>query len=136
MAKPLKILVFEDDPALTKLLSVTLEQKGHHVEIYNNPTVCPVYVDHEKGCPKNEPCADVIITDLMMPHMNGVDFLMLQRQRGCKALDANKAIITGASISNEMIECIDVLGCKLFMKPFRLYDFIAWIDECAERLDS
>ena len=134
MTRPLKIIVFEDDSALTKLLTVTLEQKGHTVEVFNNPTVCPVYRDHESECPEDKPCADVIVSDLMMPQMSGSEFLLLQRKRGCKALDSNKAIITGAAISDEMQMTIEALGCKLFHKPFRISDFMDWIEECGERL--
>jgi len=136
LKKHLKIIVFEDDPTLTKLLTVTLQQKGHIVEVYNNPTMCPVFQDHENNCPMGKPCADVIITDQMMPKMTGIDFLILQRKRGCQALDANKAIITGAAINDDTLQEIEGLGCKLFRKPFRISELCDWVEECAERLSQ
>lgn len=135
MSKPLKILLFEDDPTISLLLQVTLEQRGHSVQMFDNPTVCPVFEGHDKGCPKEKPCADIVITDNMMPNISGIDFLVMQRERGCKAQDVNKAIITGATLSKEALAKIESLGCKLFKKPFRISEFMAWIAQCEKRME-
>ena len=132
--KQLRIIVLENDPTLARLLQLSLENKGHLVDIFNNPEACPIFKTHEKECPQDDPCADVIITDLMMPNISGIDFLSTQRLRGCKAPDANKAIISGAAITEEQQNAIDELGCKFFKKPFRLIELVQWVDECAERV--
>lgn len=134
MKKALRIIIFEDDPSLTKLLFLTLTKEGHSVQTFNDPTACPVYKDHGKECPKDKACADVIITDLMMPNMTGIDFLLLQRERGCKAQDHNKALISGAALTEETKRTINELGCKFFKKPFKISELIAWVDECAKRV--
>ena len=136
MKKQLKILLLEDDPTLTKLLQVTLEKKGHHVMLFANPTVCPVFTEHAEKCTTGKPCADVIITDQMMPYMTGLEFYQLQRERGCKAHDNNKALITGANITPEILKLIEDLGCKYFKKPFKVSDLVAWVDECSERVED
>ena len=132
--KQLRIIVLENDPTLAGLLQLSLENKGHTVKVFDNPEACPIFKKHEQKCPKDDPCADVIITDLMMPNISGIDFLTIQRRRGCKAPDANKAIISGAAISEEQQKAIDELGCKFFKKPFRLIELVQWVDECAKRV--
>lgn len=64
-------------------------------------------------------CADIIITDLRMPVMNGDEFLEIQSQRGCKLDIGNKAIISGVIDENSMHKIEDV-GCHLIRKPFKL----------------
>jgi CheY-like chemotaxis protein len=136
MAKKLRIFIFEDDPALGTLLKQVLVHKGHDVHVFTDPTTCPVYHNHETECPKNSPCADVIISDHMMPNMTGIDFLKLQRMRGCKALDKNKALITGSAIHADLKISIAELECHYIQKPFRVADILMWVDECAERVKS
>jgi CheY-like chemotaxis protein len=132
--KKLRIIIFEDDSALASLLKHVLMQKGHDVLVFPDPTACPVYTVHETVCQRKTPCADVIISDHMMPNMSGIDFFKLQRKRGCKALDANKALITGAAISDYMKHAVDELGCHFIKKPFKVAKIVEWVGECAERV--
>ena len=132
--KKLRIIIFEDDQSLANLIKLVLLQKGHDVQVFSDPTLCPVYRDHDTECPKSAPCADVIISDHMMPNMTGLDFLKLQRMRGCKAPDENKALITGSAMHADLKNAIDELGCHYIKKPFKIVEIIKWVDECAERV--
>lgn len=131
----MKILVFEDDQSLANLLKVTLVKKGHDVSVFSDPTACPVYLNHEAICPRETPCADVVISDYKMPNMTGLDFYKLQRCRGCKALDKNKALITGSKITDALKKEIEDLGCHYIKKPFRITEVTEWVDSCEERLN-
>lgn len=134
--KKLKIIVFEDDPALANLIKQVLIPHGHDVHVFSDPTVCPIYRDHKVECPKKSQCADVIITDHMMPNMSGLDFLKFQRMRGCKALDANKALITGSKMHADLKHGIDELGCHYIKKPFKIAEIVKWVGECSERIEA
>ena len=135
-SKKLKIVIFEDDPALAALLKQELLHKGHDVSTFSEPTACPVYRDHETQCPRDSPCADVIISDHMMPNMTGIDFLKFQRMRGCKALDENKALITGSVLDADLKAAIGELGCHYIKKPFKVAEILSWVDECAARVNG
>ncbi|MBW2690329.1 MAG: response regulator [Deltaproteobacteria bacterium] len=130
----MRIIIIEDDQTLATLIKNLLFIKGHEVQVFSDPTVWPIYKDHEPQCPKNSSCADVIISDHLMPNMTGIDFFKLQRLRGCNVLDANKALVTGSDIDDGLKNDIEELGCHYICKPFRVSEIIKWIDECAERL--
>jgi CheY-like chemotaxis protein len=131
----LRIFIFDDDPAITRLLQIMLSHKGHHVRTFPNPTACPVYNRTACTCPQDLPCADVIITDIMMPHMSGIDMLALQKAHGCKALAANKALLS-ASVNAEIQQAAADLGCHFLKKPFRINEVLDWLEECAQRLPA
>lgn len=132
MTAKLRVLLLEDDPSLSALLKTVLSKRGHQVMAFTDPTACPVFVNPECKCPQEFPCADVVISDITMPNMTGVEFFKLQRERGCKALDANKALMSAANQEN--LAAVDELGCHFFKKPFRLAEIISWVDECATRV--
>lgn len=129
----LKAIVIEDDVALANLLEHTLRASGYQVRTFRDPTVCPVFGDLGRDCPLSAACADVLITDVMMPNMNGLTLLRLQQCRGCKLLAANKALIS-ATTSAEIQEAVADLGCHFFKKPFPLATLKDWLGECRRRL--
>ncbi len=132
-AKNLHITIYEDDPAIGSMFRLVLSNKGHEVQTYTDPTSCTAYLDNKAGCQRETPCADVIISDLNMPNMTGIEFLSLQKSRGCRVPSMNKAIITGAAMNQDMAETIESLGCKLFKKPFKLAELLQWIERCSTR---
>ncbi len=132
--KKLRIIIFEDDKSLASLIKQVLLLKDHDVQAFSDPTACPIYRDNKIECPKSVPCADVIISDHMMPNMTGLDFLKLQKLRGFKAQNQNKALITGSAMHADSKHAIDELGCHYIKKPFRVAEVLRWVDECAERL--
>ena len=133
-----KILVFDTENSLRQLLRVFLSHQGHEVQIFRDPSVCPIYrnlLNEQCCCPREKPCADVVIMDIDMPNINALDFLKLQRQRGCKALDANKAVMSD-SRSSVVDRAVAEFGCHHIIKPFRLGEIKAWVTACAERLTA
>jgi CheY-like chemotaxis protein len=131
--KSLRIVIFDDDPAITRLLSLVLTNKGHDVITFQDPSYCQIYPDNQCECPQEFPCADVVISDIMMPNMNGIDLLRLQRDMGCKALPGNKALMSAKSDSIQKA-AVEELGCHFIRKPFRLDDICNWVEQCAQRV--
>lgn len=129
----LRVIIFEDDQAFSDLLRKVIQGFGHDVLAFPDPTVCPSYRSLNGWCRKTSPCADVLITDNMMPHMTGLEFLKLQRTCGCKAMDANKALMSAAS-TPEQENDVATLGCKFFKKPFRIADLQQWLQDCEARV--
>ncbi len=133
--KKLRIIIIDDDPAISLLLKTALKKQGHHVLTFPDPTACPCPVLKKEicFCPQEFPCADIVISDIVMPNMSGIDFFKRQREGGCKAPDVNKALIS-ATANKEHFDAIEELGCNFFKKPFKLVEIVKWIDECAKRI--
>ena len=131
--KKLRIIIFDDDSNIRSMLELALSAMGHQVLTYENPTICKVYSKSDSQCPQEFPCADMVITDNMMPKMSGVDYLMLMNERGCKIKMTNKALIS-AGLTDEQVKYVESLGCRYFRKPFKLSELTAWVKKCAENI--
>ena len=68
-----------------------------------------------------------------MPHVTDIDFFRLLKKRGCKAPDANKALIS-ATVTSAQEVAVEELGYHSFQKHFTFTEVIKWLDDCAERL--
>ncbi|WP_020674998.1 response regulator [Geopsychrobacter electrodiphilus] len=123
-----RIIVFEDDEASRRLMTILLEQRGYEVISAADPTICPLYSDREKPCPHVDACGDILLTDNRMPNMTGLEFVETQSQRGCKGIIQNKAVISGTWSSKEC-EQAEKLGCKMFYKPVCISEIFEWIEE-------
>ena len=105
----LRAFVFDDNDMLRKTISSVLESRGYEVFSYSEPLLCPVYL--ARKCPHDYPCVDVLITDLRMPNMTGLDFIENQMAKGCKGMVKNKAVMSGAW-TEVQLEQAKRLGCK------------------------
>lgn len=71
-----KILVVEDEVVIALAASLTLEEAGFQVI---------AAADGESGLAKaRRDCPDAIVTDFMMPRMDGVAMVRALRNEGCK----------------------------------------------------
>ena len=133
ISKKLRVIVFEDNQAVSDLFKKMLQGFGHHVRTFSDPTV--FHACKDLGCeyPEDFPCADALIVDIMMPNMSGIEFLKLQRERGCKILHENKALMSAVT-SPQQQAAVEEFGCHFFKKPFRLSEVKKWLEGCAERI--
>ena len=69
-----KIAIIEDDPVISQMYRMKFEADGFDVQLANNGKIGVVLV--EKFHP------DIILMDLQMPEMNGVDALKVIRKNG------------------------------------------------------
>jgi len=130
LQRPIKVVVYEDDPHLALMLEKMIQSFGYAISVYPDPSGCPVYNSPHDTCPKNTPCADIMIVNYRIPLLNGVELLEQQRQRGCKIHIENKAIMS-TSVNSEQKKAIEALGCHFFSKPFRREELKTWLDTCA-----
>jgi CheY-like chemotaxis protein len=114
-SKKLRVIVFEDNQALSDLFKKILQGFGHHVHTFSDPTVFHVCRDPECEHHEDFPCADALIVDIMMPNMTGIEFLKLQRERGCKILPENKALMSAVTSSQQQA-AVEEFGCHFFKK--------------------
>ena len=132
-SKKLRVIVFEDNQAVSDLFKKMLQGFGHHVLTFSDPTVFHVCRDPECEYHEDSSCADALIVDIMMPNMNGIEFLKLQRERGCNILHDNKALMSAVT-SPQQQAAVEEFGCHFFKKPFKISEVKKWLEECAERI--
>ncbi len=103
----LDILVVEDNQSFCEILSYGLRAKGHSVTSYPNAKAACDHLGQEN--------IDLIISDIKMPGMNGIEFLhRVRRSRP----EIPVILITGFSNIIEIQEAYE-LGAKGFLsKPF------------------
>jgi CheY-like chemotaxis protein len=129
----IKVIVFDDDPHILKLLTLIVNKRGYEAMNYREPTLCPLYGNSTCNCPRETPCADIIITDNHMPNMTGLEFIRQQQLRECKGLVKYKAVMSG-SWAPEELELANSLGCKIFTKPVCINDLYNWMEECEKMI--
>ena len=124
-----RVLVFDDDEVIRKILWMFFDDRGYEIFTFPHPKSCDLANIKSCECPVSYACTDIILTDLNMPFMKGLDFLDLQLQKGCKV--KHMALMSG-DIDNEARERAKKLGIKVFEKPFSIGVIKDWI-ETAEK---
>lgn len=125
--KKLKVIIFENDQILLNRFKAMFDFKGHDVLSYTDPAVCPLFANPQCNCPKDSPCADILIAGVKVGTMSGIEFFQNQRKKGCKASDRNKLLL-GGDLTPEQQTIINNLGCGFIKKPFNEYEVAEWIE--------
>jgi len=109
------ILVIEDDEFFTELLQELLQQDGHKVSLATDGAKALQLLAIQR--------LDLIITDILMPNMDGVELIMVLAKQGNRipiiAMSGGRR-----SISSEFsLESAKLLGVKTTLtKPFTQTD--------------
>lgn len=104
------ILVLDDDHEILELVRRVLEREGYAVVTTHDPREALSLIA------EREPC--LIVADLMLPHMDGEDFLRnLERQ----SADHPPVVIVSASAAREEIAARTSAKAVL-AKPFQIED--------------
>lgn len=127
-----RAIVLEDNELLRALIYDMLKERGYEVYASSEPLFCPLYLDCECPCPVEHVCTTIIITDINMPNMTGLEFIEHQKSNGCKV--QNVAVMSGRW-TDEVLEHAKRLGCHTFNKPFKTDEIRKWLDTCENKLD-
>ena len=108
------ILIIDDEEPIRALLRTALEAAGHEVMGAANGRVGLALYRHRP--------ADLVITDIVMPELNGLDMLLeLTRE----FLHAKVIAISGAGEEKNVLDVAKLLGARqTFQKPFSMPQFL------------
>jgi len=99
-----KVWLIDDDETLLEMTSAILNSAGMVVHAFSDPGIA--IRSFEKGC------ADLLITDIQMPNINGVEVLK-------QILIKNGGQITAIAVSGKVLEENELAGFSAFVqKPF------------------
>lgn len=119
-----KILVLDDETIVTKTLKTLLKLEGYsNVYEFNSPETALEWL-------KNNQCA-VIISDFIMPNMNGIEFLIKAKELN---KEATQILLTGYADKENAIKAINEVGIfKYIEKPWNNDDLVLNIKNGIER---
>ena len=113
------ILIIDDEEPIRALLRTTLEAAGYEVTEAANGRIGLALYRHKP--------TDLVITDLLMPELNGLD-MILELTRSF--LDAKVIAISGGGGEENVLDLAKLLGARrTFQKPFsipRLLDAVRY----------
>lgn len=123
--KNLKLLIVEDETKLSKLLKEAMSDYFETIILANNG---------EEGIKKfkiNKP--DIIITDIMMPKMDG-----LEMTTEVKKIDEDIPIVILSAFSDtaKLLKAIDLGISKYFIKPFDPDDLVEYLSTLAQKINK
>ena len=127
-----RTILCEDNESVREILNFMLQERGHEVFSYKDAGDCPL--SSYSGCKCNHMkfCSDLIISDVSMPNVNGLEFVENLRKNGCKI--KNIALVSGFW-TEKNISKAKGLGCAVFHKPVAPEELFEWIDTCEKGID-
>jgi two-component system KDP operon response regulator KdpE len=110
---PGRILVIDDEPQITRVLRAALSAQGYDVRTANDP---------EEGLQvfRDWP-PDLIVTDLMMPGMSGVEVTRAIRARSATPV----LILSVRDHERSKVEALDAGADDYVTKPFSIQELLA-----------
>ena len=128
-----RILVFDDHQEILNLLKAVLDSRGgYEVLTYPHPGACPIFDNESCSCLDGQSCTDIILTDINMPVMRGIDFIEKQIEKGCQC--RHLALMSGDYTLDDMQRASE-LGLKFFKKPFAIADVFDWLDTREQKIN-
>ena len=119
-----RILVVDDEPQITRVLRTTLSSRGYDLRVANDgETALEIMKDWSP---------DLVITDLVMPQMNGLEL--------CKRIrSASKLPIIVLSVKGEertKVQALDAGADDYVTKPFGINELMARVRASLRRLPA
>lgn len=116
-----RILVIDDDLAIRVLLQAVLKRMKFDVDLAEDGAVGLDKLQHDGGF-------DLVLLDLMMPRLNGYEFI---EQIGQRYPEHRPHIIVFTAAGKRGVDKIPADAvCSSILKPFDLDKFIEIISEC------
>ncbi|WP_289044194.1 response regulator transcription factor [uncultured Aliiroseovarius sp.] len=118
----MRIAVIEDNEALAQGIAVRLRARGHAVDLLHNGREANEFLSQEG--------ADLVVLDLNLPGMDGIDVLRALRRRG----DGTPVILlTARSETAERVAGLDAGADDYLTKPFDMDELEARLRAMARR---
>jgi CheY-like chemotaxis protein len=122
MIKSLNILLIEDDIIeVMKLKRVIASLQLDHkiIEANNGEEALKILEDNDK-------LPDIILLDLNMPKLNGIDFLsIIKNSNNLKFIPT--IILTTSSNNNDLLKCFEIGVSGYIIKPLKYEDYVSKI---------
>jgi two-component system, NtrC family, response regulator AtoC len=119
-----RVLVVDDEQSLRKVLAATLSREGYQVEVAEDGEEALIVLERDG--------ADVIVTDLVMPKMDGLSLLRRVVQ---KHPDVPVIVVTAHGKIDSAVEAMKAGAFDFVTKPFENAELKAIIAKAARQSD-
>ncbi|MEY9968073.1 DNA-binding response OmpR family regulator [Streptacidiphilus sp. MAP12-16] len=106
-----RVLVVEDDPGIARSLVRGLDRAGYHAQS----------VDTGRAALAADPVPDVVLLDLGLPDIDGVEVCRLLRRRSHAAI----IVVTARGEEGDRVSALDEGADDYLVKPFGLAELLA-----------
>lgn len=118
----IRILLVEDERMLAEILADTLGDRGFEVAVAYDG--CEAIEAVRRACP------DVLVTDIMMPHMDGYTLVRRLREEG---YEVPVLFLTARSATEDVVRGFETGGDDFLRKPFAIDELIVRVKALAGR---
>ncbi len=118
------ILLVDDEETILEIMQETLEDNGYKVTAVSNPTKLKELVEKLD--------IDTVVTDIQMPHMDGLTLLKLIKQYDKKL---PVIMITGFADLNNLMKSFRLGAYDYLKKPFSMNELLITVDKAVEKRD-
>lgn len=118
------VLIVDDEPGIVDLLTAWMELAGYEA--------CTASNGYEGLRQLYQHRPDLVISDVMMPGMDGYEFCHLVRQ----ACDVSIMLITGVEQEEDKVKRLSRDIDSYMMKPFRMQEFLSQVEALLQRRNA
>ena len=127
MTQPRRILAVDDEESIARIIQTNLRRAGYEVDIVHNGADA---LTRLLGAPY-----DLLISDVNMPHMDGLE--LLEHLRQDPELADLPVILLTAQSSGEAVSQGYAQGTDLYLtKPFSPDELVVWVKRELAGLDA
>lgn len=119
-----RILIAEDNPDMREMVAELLEDAGFHIVTAANGREAQLQMA------RTNEMIDLVITDVMMPEMQGDELLSLVRQR---RPEAPVIVITAFGSVEQAVEMVKAGAFQYLVKPFKNDDLLRAVEEALRK---
>src|SRR5690625_1320021 len=125
MKHQVKILLAEDDDRLALLIQKGFAQKGYPIDRTKNGLIAQELL--------KENHYDFLITDILMPHMDGIELVQWLRKEN---QDLPIIMLTALEETDEKLKGFDAGADDYLVKPFAMKELIARVEVLLKRVSQ
>ncbi|WP_069790204.1 winged helix-turn-helix domain-containing protein [Cyanobacterium sp. IPPAS B-1200] len=119
---PSRILVIEDEDLIRNMISLNLEEEGYQVTNTHNGREALNLLERQTSQITEKQGFDMIILDLMLPEVNGLDICRLLRHRGN---NIPILILSAKAAETDRVLGLEVGADDYLTKPFSMKELVA-----------
>jgi DNA-binding NtrC family response regulator len=123
---PVTLLLVDDDPSMVRLLAKIVQRSfgdRMHLHCVTDPREARQWIEDN--------LVDILVTDLEMPGVNGLELLRCaKRKNPC----AQVLFVTGHSTLEALTDALELGATDYLLKPFDQVEVIALVEDAEKRL--